>query len=143
MLDIGGINWLPVIAVVVVNQVLGFLWYGPLFGSRWMEGLGKTEDELGSPVLAIPFGLVGSIVAATALALLLTAASDLDAIVGLTYGLVGGVGFAATAAVTGAMFENSNRTVVTIALGYQLLSFAIAGVLIGGWTTWGLPSLGG
>ena len=32
-----GINWIAVIVAVVLVQVLGFLWYGPLFGAMWHQ----------------------------------------------------------------------------------------------------------
>ena len=34
------INYLAIIVAVVVNMVLGFLWYGPVFGKPWMKEMG-------------------------------------------------------------------------------------------------------
>ncbi|MBI3341870.1 DUF1761 domain-containing protein, partial [Candidatus Curtissbacteria bacterium] len=34
------INYMAVVAAAVVNMVLGFLWYGPLFGKPWMKMMG-------------------------------------------------------------------------------------------------------
>jgi len=34
------INYLAVLVAVVLQFVLGFLWYGPLFGEPWMEMVG-------------------------------------------------------------------------------------------------------
>ena len=31
------VNWLAVLVAGIVNMVVGFLWYGPLFGKKWME----------------------------------------------------------------------------------------------------------
>lgn len=36
------INWLAILACGVMAVVLGFLWFGPLFGKAWMHSLGKT-----------------------------------------------------------------------------------------------------
>lgn len=30
-----GINWIAVVVAIVLVQVLGFLWYGPVFGQMW------------------------------------------------------------------------------------------------------------
>ncbi len=29
-----------------VAYLVGALWYGPLFGSQWMQALGKTKEQL-------------------------------------------------------------------------------------------------
>ena len=34
------VNWLAIVAGMVANMVVGALWYGPLFGKRWMKELG-------------------------------------------------------------------------------------------------------
>jgi hypothetical protein len=40
-----GINWLAVIVATVVSFVLGWIWYGPLFGKAWLKGSGMNEKE--------------------------------------------------------------------------------------------------
>ena len=37
------INYLAVLAAAVSNMVLGFLWYGPLFGKTWSKLMGWGE----------------------------------------------------------------------------------------------------
>lgn len=34
------VNWLAVLVAAVVAFGVGFLWYGPLFGKRWADGMG-------------------------------------------------------------------------------------------------------
>lgn len=34
------INWLGVVAGTIGYQVLGALWFGPVFGKLWMDALG-------------------------------------------------------------------------------------------------------
>ncbi len=45
------INYLAVLVAVVLQFVLGFLWYGPLFGEPWMEmvGLDMATVEANPP----------------------------------------------------------------------------------------------
>ena len=31
------LNWLAIAAAVVANIGIGFVWYGPVFGSAWMH----------------------------------------------------------------------------------------------------------
>ncbi len=142
MLEFIGINWLAVVVVIVLHQILGFLWYGPLFGDRWLTAMGKSKEELGSPPLAISVGAVASAVMAFALALILNAANVADWVTGFDFGLIAGIGFVAAAATTSSVFEGTNRTVLSIGLGYQVLGLAIMGLVLGGWSSWGLPMLG-
>ena len=42
------VNYLAVLACGVVAMILGFLWYGPLFGKKWSQlmGWGEMTPEL-------------------------------------------------------------------------------------------------
>jgi hypothetical protein len=49
MPDLSTINWLAVLACVVLSMVSGFIWYHPkLFFPAWWAGIGKA-GELGNP----------------------------------------------------------------------------------------------
>ena len=56
------VNWLAVLVAAVINMVVGFLWYGPLFSGLFLRLIGKREEEIeGSPivyVLGVVMGLV-------------------------------------------------------------------------------------
>ena len=51
------INWLAVGAATLVGFVIGFLWYGPLFGKVWMKEAGLTEEDVQNGNMAKIFGL--------------------------------------------------------------------------------------
>lgn len=40
-----GVSWIAVVGGFVASFLLGWVWYGPLFGKQWAEGVGV---ELGS-----------------------------------------------------------------------------------------------
>jgi hypothetical protein len=40
------INYLAVVVCGVLAMVLGYVWYGPLFGKKWLEVIGATELDL-------------------------------------------------------------------------------------------------
>ena len=46
MLPQASINYLAVLAAAVVSIILGFLWYGPLFGKQWMQLMGITNKQM-------------------------------------------------------------------------------------------------
>ena len=39
------VSWIGIGAAVVAMNVIGFLWYGPLFGKMWMELVGMTKKD--------------------------------------------------------------------------------------------------
>lgn len=60
------INYVAILAIAVLAMVLGFVWYGPLFGKKWMAIIGATPDEMNDkeaqkkmmPLYVIQFVLV-------------------------------------------------------------------------------------
>ena len=40
------INYLAVLVSAVSAMVLGFLWFGPLFGKEWSKAMGWTEEQM-------------------------------------------------------------------------------------------------
>ncbi len=40
------INYWAVIVAAVANMVLGFLWFGPLFGKAWASAAGMTPEKM-------------------------------------------------------------------------------------------------
>lgn len=40
------INYLAVLVCAVLSMVLGFVWYGPLFGKKWMEIIKADPNDL-------------------------------------------------------------------------------------------------
>jgi hypothetical protein len=37
---------IAIILAIVVNMIVGMMWYGPLFGKQWMKLVNKKEEEL-------------------------------------------------------------------------------------------------
>lgn len=127
------INWLAVVVAAVVHQALGALWYGPLFGTAWLAGMGKTREDIGAPGPAYAVSALASLVAAVALATFLTLPDSVSLGSGIGYGLLAGIGFVAAAIVTQSVFEDKNRTVTWIYVGYQIIGLAVMGAILGAW----------
>jgi hypothetical protein len=128
------INWVAVVVAIVAFQVLGFLWYGALFGKMWLAGMGKTQEDIsGGAGAAIVTGIISSAIAAVALALLLTLGDDPDVALGVTLGAIAGIGFIASSMVTTAAYEEKNQTVLWLGIGYQLVGMMIMGAILGAW----------
>ena len=133
--ELADVNWLAVIVAVVVAQVVGFLWYGPLFGKQWMAGIGKTPEEMqagATPAMIV--GVLSSILSAVVLALLLTTDENPDLAAGVMLGLLVSIGFAVTSIVTNAMFEGRNQNLMWLYSAYQVVSITAMGAILGAWT---------
>ena len=40
------INYWAILVLGIVSMALGALWYGPLFGKKWMEIIGVNKNDL-------------------------------------------------------------------------------------------------
>lgn len=133
MPDWGSIPWAGVLVGVVASQIIGFLWYGPLFGKQWIAGLGKTPEEMSDRSglgAAVSVGVISSVVAAIALAALLSMSSDPDMERGAMVGLLVGLAVTAYIVIT-MMYEQRNRLVSWIGAANQLVTSVVVGAIIG------------
>jgi hypothetical protein len=65
------INYLAIIVAVVANFVLGYLWYGPLFGMAWAKELKMDMSQKPDPKVmmkGMAFNLIGNFFMAYVLA---------------------------------------------------------------------------
>ena len=132
MPDFGDLDGLAIIIAVVAAQVLGFLWYGPLFGRQWMAAIGKTKEDMsGSAGPAIGIGVVMSVVRAGILALLIGLSNTPDLGSGIKLGVVLAA-VTASGIITGHLYEERVSTLTWINCGYEIVMWAVMGAIIGG-----------
>lgn len=128
------ISWLAVVIGTIGYQVLGAVWYGPLFGARWVEAMGyeSVDDihESENPTTGYILTTVGSLIAVIALGVLLTWVNATAWTDGLVVGLLIGVGFFATTGVQTVPFEDRSWTVYFLNAGYNIVAIAGAGALL-------------
>ena len=134
MLDFGSINWIAVVVGVIVSNVLGFLWYGPLFGERWMRMIGKTRDEIDANPTMYLVTVVSSALTMIVLALMVDAFEAGDFVEGLIIGVVANIGLSATSTFVYTTFEGPPLGVWGLFVVYQLLIFAVMGGVFAVWT---------
>ena len=68
------VNWLAVWVAAIVNMVVGFLWYGPLFSGLFLRRIGKREEEIEASPLVYPLGFVMGLVTTYVLAVIIGSA---------------------------------------------------------------------
>jgi hypothetical protein len=86
---------------------MGWLWYGPLFGRKWMNYMGFTEEDLktGSMPMPVIMGVnyVATVLAAFAIAMFLGPESD--AAFGIFAGLMIAVFWIGTSRLNDVLYE--------------------------------------
>ncbi|MEP0263300.1 DUF1761 domain-containing protein [Dokdonia sp.] len=139
------INWLALLAAAASSLVVGFVWYGPLFGKAWMKESGMTEEKVKQGNMVLIFGL--SFVFACFLAISMWA----EVLIGggggeihgqdpfLTFkhgafhGLITGLLVILPVLGTIALYERKSIKYVLIAVGYWTVTLAIMGGIINAW----------
>ncbi|MEW6031125.1 MAG: DUF1761 domain-containing protein [Chloroflexota bacterium] len=140
-MDFSSINWLAVIACVVVSMISGSLWYNPkTFFPAWWRGIGKGEGEQpGSSNMGMTWALtvLSSFVQATAMSLMVTAMGSLTGGATLASGALAGfmlwLGFVAPTNLVNKLFAGHGLKVWAIEAGNHLVNFVLFGAILGAW----------
>jgi hypothetical protein len=135
---LAGFNIWAVLVSGVVSLIIGFVWYGPLFGKTWGRYTGWTEEKIktvSGGQMARTYGLtfLAALVSAAALTIVsrwLGASGIGD---GLLLGFVTGIGFTGMAFATTHLFEHKSVGLWLIVSGYQLVYLTAAAVIVTIW----------
>ena len=120
------------LVATVLGFVLGALWYGPLFGKRWMAAVGMTLDQIRqnfnpAKTYGATFGL--GLVASYVFGLYLGPNP------GRAFSIVAGAGvgvcWVATALATNYLFEGKPAVLIAINGGYHAVRFTLIGLAFG------------
>jgi len=131
-MDIYGINIIAVILAMFGFMVVGFLWYGPLFGKRWMELNGFTPETMGAvnmPVMMAK-GLTNSLIAAIGISTILGWSGAVGLLASLKIAFLAWLFFSATTALLAHIYEKQKLELTIIHFGNQLVAYLLAGAII-------------
>lgn len=136
------INYVAVVAAAVASMILGFLWYGPLFGKQWIALMGFTKAHMEAAKVQgmtkqFVLAFIGSLVMAWVLAHSLVFASAYLNATGPSAGLMAGfwnwLGFIAPVTLGSVLWEGKSWNLWLLNNGYQLLSLLVMGVILAIW----------
>ena len=134
MFDPGQLNWIAVLVAALSGMVLGAVWYSPLaFGNAWLKALGKSEDELASPLVAMAGSAIACLVSAVSMALLIYVSGLAGWTGGALIGLTAGIGIVAMTMLSDSLFSGWGWPLYLIQAGYRVLYLIVMGVIIGAW----------
>lgn len=124
-------NWIGIIAAAVSAFALGGVWYGPLFGKKWMAYSGLTEDDAKNANMAKIFGgaFVLSLLAAFVFAMFL--GPDIGPQEGALYGFSAGLFWVGAGFGINYLFAQKPLGLWLIDAGYSTLQFTLYGLIIG------------
>jgi len=110
------------VAAAVATFVLGFIWYGPLFGKQWMQYMGVKEQDMkkGNMPMAMAGGLVTSFIGAYVLGIFLETAVSSDLMTALMVGFLAWLGFQATILAGSVLWEMKPVSLFMLNAAYQL-----------------------
>ena len=112
------VSWLAVIVGAIVSFLVGWAWYGPLFGKKWAEGVGV---ELGNaqdmPMGAMGLQMLGLLLMSWFVAV--TAASNL-----LLTVILGTVAFTVMG-MSGAMFRRQSNYSRNVDASYWIVALVV------------------
>lgn len=138
-MDFSNINILAVLVATLSTFLVGWLWYGPLFGKAWMNAVGFSEEDIQQGNMAKIFGLafLFELIMAFNLAVFLTgspeAAEMMNAQMGAFYGFLAGFGWVFFALAVNSLYEKKSWKYILINGGYWTVAFTVMGLILGTW----------
>jgi magnesium-transporting ATPase (P-type) len=129
------INYLAVIVAAILYFLLGGLWFGFLFSNQWVALEGFKEADLKNINPTIPYivSMIANLVIAFILALVCATQKADSAVKGAQTGILMGIGFVATTALSTYMFEGRSFHLYLINEGYPVVGLGLMGGVIGAW----------
>jgi hypothetical protein len=126
------VNYVAVLVATIATMVIGFLWYSPvLFGKAWARQRGlKLENMSGGGTMTYILTALTALCGAFILALLLTLGGERTIPSGLTVGLLIGLSISAKIGMN-YLFEGQKLGLYLITIGYHLVSYLVAGLILG------------
>ena len=132
------VNEVTVLVAAIVNIALGFAWYSKsLFGKAWMKELGLTEASLqaNKKKMNTTYALMtlASLIMAYVLGHFVILFGTETFMEGLQAGFWIWLGFIATTALNGVLWEKKSWNYYGITAGYYLVSLCLMGVILTLW----------
>ena len=131
-MDILNVNWLAVPGAALMGFIVGGIWYGPLWGKRWMGAVGLSEEDVNAGNMPLIYGgaFAFSLLASWTLAHTFASyaqALTFEAKVMTAFGVA--LGFILPAIGTNYLFSQKTKTLFFIDAGYWLIFYTTMGVV--------------
>jgi len=135
-METASVNFVAILVAGLAYFFLGAVWYAkPLFGKAWMQGIGKTEEQVKAAFspLKLVWALFGSLLAAYGIARILSWMSSVSVATGIVVGLLTGICFAFAVMTINDVMESRPKMLTAINVIYHLAGFVVMGLILGAW----------
>lgn len=130
----GFLNTVAVVAAAVASVVIGFIWYGPLFGKKWagLAGMKMDKDEKMKSMMMTSMGgmFVVSAITAYVLSVLIGMMPTKDLMSGLMAGFWSWLGFVMPVQIGVVLWEGKKTELFLLNTFHSLFSLAVMGGII-------------
>jgi hypothetical protein len=132
---IAGVNFLAVLVAAFGAFIIGWLWYGPLFGNLWMKLNGFSKENVQESGLPMPVILTANYIATAlaALAIAMFIGAESNAGFGVFAGVMIAVFWIGTSRLNDVLYEKKPMALYWINFGYNLVIYAVMGGILGTW----------
>ena len=132
------VNFVAVLVSAVAAMAIGMLWYGPLFGKKWMKLSGISEKqakkgmEKGMAGMApqMVAQLVASAVMAFVLSMFMSLVGATGVMGGLTVAFWAWLGFVATVSLSSVLWEGKSVELYALNNGSMLVTLLVQGAIL-------------
>lgn len=133
------VNIIAIIGGGIASMIIGFVWYGPLFGKYWANLQGWSEADMKAKQsksmgksYAIMF--VGALVLSAVLGMFAKTIGALTIADGALVGVTAWLGFALPLLLSPVLWEGKSYRLYALNAGYNLVQFVAIGLIV---TLWG------
>lgn len=135
------INYWAILVCGILAMIIGYVWYGPIFGKKWAEIVGADMSDMATrekmQKSAMPLYIVQFIMTLFQVYVLAYYINNINQISGLHNALWVWAGFIIPIVAGSAMWNNDSSKVAWtrffIQAGYQLVIFVIFGIILALW----------
>jgi hypothetical protein len=135
MIEFGGLNWLAILACVIVGQIVLTVWFAVIFADPWAKAYGaadKAQHTAEVPMYTYGIGLVCMILLSVGLAVLQKSLGVATIGQGIATGLYVAVMFCVATALPGYAFLR-RWSAFQLAIGAQVTVILILSVILAAW----------
>jgi len=135
------VNYFAVIVSTILMMILGYVWYGPLFGGPWSALMGFTHEHHAAnkkgtrtryAIMALGAFLM-SFILAHAIIFAETFMQIGGALAGVLVGVMNWLGFIVPVSLSVVLWDNKPWKLWFINAGYYLVGLVIIGAVLGLW----------
>ena len=127
------INYLAVIIAAIANMAIGSLWYGPVFGKKWMTLMGFTKESIKNMPLKPMHAMIGGTLLSLFIAYVMAhfiGIVENAGFSGYQLGFWVWLGFAVPTVAHGFLWEGKPFALFILNAAYLLIAYLVMGAII-------------